>query len=63
MRTYYSVKGSMSATVRWTNSGQTGMTAAGWMIRQTSCGFDVFDADDRYVGRFDTRALAEQAAR
>jgi hypothetical protein len=39
------------------------MTAAGWMIRQTGSGFLVFDAEDAYVGRFDTRALAEQAAR
>ena len=53
----------MSSAVQWTNSGQTGMTAAGWMIRQTSSGFAVFDADDRYVGRFDTRVAAEEAAR
>lgn len=52
----------MSATVRWTNSGQTGMTEAGWIIRQTSSGFAVFDADDRYVGRFPTRVAAEEAA-
>ena len=52
----------MSAIVRWTNSGQTGMTEAGWMIRQTSSGFAVFDADDRYVGRFPTRVAAEEAA-
>ena len=52
----------MSATVRWTNSGQTGMTEAGWMIRQTSTGFLVFDADDRYVGRFPTRVAAEGAS-
>ncbi len=52
----------MSATVRWTNSGQTGMTAAGWMIRQSTSGFLVFDANDRYIGRFDTRVAAEEAA-
>lgn len=53
----------MSAAIRWTNSGQTGMTEAGWMIRQTGSGFLVFDADDRYVGRFPTRVAAEEAAR
>lgn len=53
----------MNTTVNWTASGQTGMTANGWMIRQSGSGFLVFDANDRYVGRFDTRADAEEAAR
>lgn len=48
-------------SINWTKSGTTGMAANGWMISQSGTAFHVFDADDRFVGRFETREDAEKA--
>ena len=54
---------SAPGTVHWTKDGKTGMTRQGSMITMSAKGFLVFDAEDRYVGTYATRADAEAAAR
>lgn len=47
--------------INWTRNGNTGISTDGWMISHSALGFSVFDADERYVGRFETRDEAVEA--
>lgn len=48
--------------INYTQDGSLGITTDGWMVKRTTAGWLVFDAEDVFVGRFDTDIEAEIVA-
>lgn len=48
--------------INYTKDGSLGITTDGWMIKRSTVGWIVLDAEDVYVGRFDSKADAEAEA-
>lgn len=46
-------------SINYTKDGSLGITTDGWMIKRSTVGWIVVDADDVYVGRFDSKVEAE----
>ena len=54
------------AQINWSRNKQMGISTNGWIVRERTydnSGWDVFDADDNFIGRFQNRADAVKAAR
>jgi hypothetical protein len=49
-------------TINYTAKGDLGITASGWMVKRITGGWIVVDADDTYIGLYDTKADAEAVA-
>lgn len=48
--------------INYTRDGNLGITTDGWLIKRSTAGWLVFDAEDVYVGRFDSKAEAAAQA-